>query len=63
MVKSDRSSVLMIGDRRQDVIGAHKTGLKCMGILWGFGSIEELTEAGADFIAETPEKAADMLLQ
>lgn len=60
---SDRSSVLMIGDRRQDVIGAHKTGLKCMGILWGFGSIEELTEAGADFIAETPEKAADMLLQ
>ena len=50
-------------DRRQDVIGAHKTGLKCMGILWGFGSIEELTEAGADFIAETPEKAADMLLQ
>lgn len=60
---SDRSSVLMIGDRRQDVIGAHKTGLKCMGILWGFGSIEELTEAEADFISETPEKAADMLLQ
>ena len=60
---SDRSSVLMIGDRRQDVLGAHKTGLKCMGILWGFGSIEELTEAGADFIAETPVKAADMLLQ
>lgn len=60
---SDRSSVLMIGDRRQDVLGAHKTGLKCMGILWGFGSIEELTEAGADFIAETPEKAADMLLK
>lgn len=59
---SDRSSVLMIGDRRQDVIGAHKTGLKCMGILWGFGSIEELTEAGADFIAKTPIKAADMLL-
>lgn len=60
---SDRSSVLMIGDRRQDVLGAHKTGLKCMGILWGFGSIEELTEAGADFIAETPIKAADMLLK
>lgn len=59
---TDRSRVLMIGDRRQDVDGAHKTGLKCMGILWGFGSIEELTEAGADFIAETPEKAADMLL-
>ena len=59
---TDRSRVLMIGDRRQDVLGAHKTGLKCMGILWGYGPIEELNGAGADFIAETPVKAADMLL-
>ncbi len=59
---TDRSSVLMIGDRRQDVLGAHKTGIECMGILWGYGSVEELNEAGADYIAETPEKAADMLL-
>ena len=59
---TDRSSVLMIGYRRQDVLGAHKTGLKCMGILWGFGSMEELTQAGADYIARTPQEAADMLL-
>ncbi|WP_028519328.1 HAD hydrolase-like protein [Ruminococcus flavefaciens] len=59
---TDRSSVLMIGDRRQDVLGAHKSGLKCMGILWGFGSMEELTQAGADYIARTPQEAADMLL-
>lgn len=59
---ADRSTVLMIGDRRQDVLGAHKTGIKCMGILWGYGSIEELREAGADYFAETPGKAADMLL-
>ena len=59
---TDRNSVLMIGDRRQDVLGAHKTGLKCLGTLWGYGTIEELTEAGADFIAHTPQEAADMLL-
>ena len=59
---SDRSSVLMIGDRKNDIIGAHKTGLKCMGILWGYGSEEELRTAGADFIADTPQEAADMLL-
>ena len=52
----------MIGDRRQDVLGAHKTGLKCMGILWGYGSAEELDEAGADFIADTPKNTADMLI-
>lgn len=59
---TERNSVLMIGDRRQDVIGAHRTGLKCLGTLWGYGPIEELTEAGADFIAETPQKTADLLL-
>ena len=60
---TDRSRVLMIGDRRQDVLGAHKTGLKCMGILWGYGSIEELDEAGADYIAETPQQVTDLLLR
>ena len=60
---TDISSVLMIGDRKNDVIGAHKTGLKCMGILWGYGSLEELGEAGADYISHTPEETADMLLR
>ena len=59
---TDRSTVLMIGDRRQDVLGAHKTDIECMGILWGYGSGEELTQAGADYIARTPQEAADMLL-
>ena len=60
---SDRSQVLMIGDRKNDVIGAHKTDIKCMGILWGYGSEEELSRAGADFTAETPQKTADMILE
>ena len=59
---TNRSTVLMIGDRRQDVLGAHKTDIECMGILWGYGSMEELTQAGADYIARTPQEAADMLL-
>ncbi|MBR4627631.1 MAG: HAD-IA family hydrolase [Ruminococcus sp.] len=59
---ADRESVLMIGDRRQDVLGAHDTGLDCLGILWGYGPEEELLEAGADYIAHTPQAAADMLL-
>lgn len=59
---SDRSGVLMIGDRKQDVLGAHKTGLKCLGVLWGYGSQEELSDAGSDYIAKTPDEAADMLL-
>ena len=57
-----KDNVLMIGDRKQDVIGAEKTGLKCMGVLWGYGSQEELSDAGSDYIAKTPDEAADMLL-
>lgn len=60
---TDRSAVLMIGDRNNDVIGANKTGLKCMGILWGYGTEKELLQAGADYIAETPQKLTEMILE
>jgi phosphoglycolate phosphatase len=59
----DKNSVLMIGDRDNDVTGAQGAGIKCMGVLWGYGSGKELSETGADFIAETPQKAADMILE
>lgn len=47
--------ILMIGDRKYDIIGAHKNNLKCAGVLWGYGSKEELSENGADFLVENPE--------
>ena len=58
----DRSQMLMVGDRQNDVLGAHQTGVKCLGALWGYGSAEEFSEAGADYLAETPQAVADMLI-
>ena len=52
---TDKSKVLMIGDREHDVIGAHENGLDCLGILYGFGSCKEFEEAGADYIRENVE--------
>lgn len=49
----DKSGVLMVGDRRHDVIGAREAGIDCLGVLYGFGSREELESAGADYIVET----------
>ena len=49
---SDKSKILMIGDRKHDILGAKKVGLKSCGVLFGYGSLEELQTAGADFIAE-----------
>lgn len=46
---TDKSEVILIGDRDNDITGAHKNGIKCCGFLSGFGSIEEMNEFGADY--------------
>jgi phosphoglycolate phosphatase len=43
----DPRNALMIGDRSHDVIGAKHNGVDAVGVLWGYGSREELLEAGA----------------
>ena len=43
----------MIGDRRHDIEGAHAAQVLAVGVLFGFGSREELERAGADAIAPT----------
>ena len=55
---TDRSGVIMVGDREHDVIGAKAQDLPCIGVLFGYGSQEELEAAGAKHIAQTP---ADVL--
>ena len=59
---TDRSEVLMIGDRMHDIIGARQTGLDCMYALWGYGSAAEAREHRADFTAATPAECTDMIL-
>lgn len=60
--ESDRDSVLMIGDRKFDVIGAHNCGIKCLGAVWGYGTREEFVSSGADYCADTAEEAGDIIL-
>lgn len=59
---TDTEDVLMVGDRKFDVIGAEKCGLKCMGVLYGFGDRKELESAGAAYIAETVEDMARIIV-
>ena len=59
---TDRSSVLMIGDREHDVLGAKKAGVDSLGVLFGYGSREELEGAGATYIAESVEELGKMLI-
>lgn len=49
----DLSTVLMVGDREQDINGAKQNGIDSLGVLFGYGNLEELQTAGATYIAET----------
>ena len=53
--------LVMVGDRKHDVIGAHENGIECIGVLYGYGSIEELTDAGADHIVKTAKQLCALL--
>ena len=57
----DRSGAVMVGDREHDVAGARKEGLPCIGVLYGFGSREELEKAGAERIISRPEELCDLI--
>lgn len=48
----DKSEAVMIGDRKYDIQGAKATGLDSIGVLFGYGSRDELLTAGADHLAE-----------
>lgn len=50
---TDKSKVVMIGDRHHDIEGANQNDLASIGVLIGYGDREELETAGATYIAET----------
>jgi phosphoglycolate phosphatase len=56
------SHSLMIGDRRHDIAGAHAVGMRGLGVLWGYGSRDELEAADADQLVETPTRLADAVV-
>lgn len=58
----DLSSAVMVGDRRHDIAGAHETGLRAIGVLYGYGDRTEHERAGADFIAADLDGLRALLL-
>ncbi len=52
------NNALMIGDRQYDIIGAKSNLIKSVGVSYGYGSANELREAGADLLIEKPAELA-----
>jgi phosphoglycolate phosphatase len=56
------SHSLMVGDRRYDIVGAHAVNMRGLGVLWGYGSRDELEAAGADQLVKLTADLARVVL-
>jgi phosphoglycolate phosphatase len=56
----DPATVLMVGDRSHDVLGASAHGVGCAGALWGYGTAEELSAAGALRLCSRPAEVLQL---
>lgn len=54
-------NMLMVGDTKFDVLGAKYHGISTIGVSWGYGSIEEMQQAGAKAIAYSMDELLKLL--
>ncbi len=54
-------ALAMVGDRRTDMLAAREHGLLAVGATWGFGSVQELTDAGAEVLVDQPDELVAVL--
>lgn len=54
------NEIIMIGDTKFDIIGANMNNMKSIGVLYGFGTREELENENATFIIEKPLDILDL---
>jgi phosphoglycolate phosphatase len=60
-LKLDAATSFMIGDRKHDMIAANKNNMPSIGVKWGYGSSEELLQAGANHIVSTPQELEQLV--
>ena len=58
---SDLSKVVMVGDRKHDIKGASVNGISSVGVMWGYGSIEEFEKHNATYIINEVEELLEIL--
>lgn len=58
----DKAQAVLIGDRFHDMEGAAAVGIPALGVLYGYGSRQELASYNPVFLADTPQQAGDYLL-
>jgi phosphoglycolate phosphatase len=57
----DGERCVMVGDRSFDMVGARGNAMTALGVLYGFGSADELRSAGAHHLCATPLALGEQL--
>lgn len=57
-----KADAIMVGDREQDINGAHEAGIEAVGVRFGYAAENELEDAGADYIVDTVQQLTKLLL-
>jgi len=57
-----KMSAVMIGDRMYDIEGAAENGIDSIAVTWGYGSQAEFSDAGATWVAHSPDELCRLIL-
>jgi phosphoglycolate phosphatase len=56
-----KSETIMVGDRKYDIIGANKNGIKSIGVLYGYGSRTELENENPEYIINSANEILEII--
>jgi phosphoglycolate phosphatase len=57
----DPGAAALVGDREHDILAARAHGMLAVGVVYGYGSVEELRGVGAEALCATPEQVVELL--
>ena len=64
LTDADKAAILMVGDRKFDVLGAKECGIDCAGVeFFGYAACGELADAGAVAVVQTAEQLETFILE
>lgn len=58
---TDKSEVIMVGDTKYDMVGAHENSIAAIGVTYGYGSEADLVKENAEYIVASPAEVLDIV--
>jgi phosphoglycolate phosphatase len=56
-----KPETIMVGDKKYDIIGVNKNGIKSIGVLYGYGSKEELEKERPEYIINNAREILEII--